>query len=94
MLDPELASAMPVPKQSNEKPAAVAHRARHHRTLHVRVACDDALVALIFFPRDIAVMVGADEHLPLIALPHHAAGDHVAPALEPYSGTGAAEDIT
>jgi hypothetical protein len=39
-------------------------------------------------------MMVADKDLPLIPPPHHAAGDHLAPALEPYSGTGAAEDIS
>jgi hypothetical protein len=38
MLDLELASAVPTPKQLDEKPAAVAHRARHQRALHVRIA--------------------------------------------------------
>ncbi len=46
----ELASAVPATEQSNEKPSALAHRARHHRPLHVGVACDNLLVAIILFP--------------------------------------------
>src|SRR6266567_8157202 len=62
----ELASAVPAAEQSNEKPSAIAYRACHHRPLHVRVACDNLLVAIILLPRDVAIMVIADQYLPLL----------------------------
>jgi hypothetical protein len=46
----ELASAVPATEQSHEKPSALAHRACHHRSLHVGVACDNLLVAIILLP--------------------------------------------
>jgi hypothetical protein len=83
VLDLELASAVPTPKQLDEKPAAVAHRARHQRAFHVRIARDDALVVLILFPRDLAVMVISNNHFPLVPPTRYAPGDHLAPTLEP-----------
>src|SRR5215831_1395438 len=43
----QIAPAMPAPKQSNEKPSALAYRACHHRPLHIGVAGDNLLVLII-----------------------------------------------
>src|SRR5439155_25716359 len=44
-------------------------------------------------PRDIAVMVVLNKHFPLVPPARHAAGDHLAPTLEPNPGAGAPENI-
>ena len=89
----ELASAVPATEQSNQKPSALAHRACHHRALHIGVAGDNLLVAIILLPRDVAIMVIADQHPPLLPWAHDTVRDDFASAVEPGARAGAAKNV-
>src|SRR5205807_4971877 len=89
----ELASAVPATEQSKQKPSALAHRACHHRALHIGVACDNLLVAIILLPRDVAIMAIADQHLPLLPSARDTVSDDFASAVEPSSRAGAPKNI-
>src|SRR5947209_16296494 len=93
VLNLQLSAAVPAPQQSDENSATVAHRTRHHGAFHVGVPRDGPLVALVLLPRDVAVMMIANQHLPLIAPAGHAAGDHLAPFLELDPRAAATEDV-
>src|SRR6266446_2126720 len=62
----ELASAMSTAQQSNQQSAAIPDRSRHHLTLHIGIPVDGPLVVLIVLPRDIALMVITNQHLPFL----------------------------
>jgi hypothetical protein len=80
VLNLKLSPTMSAAQQSSKNPTAIAHRARHHRALHIGVASNGLLVPLIFVPGDVALMVVAHQHLPIITAASHAAGDHLRPA--------------
>src|ERR1700740_1874468 len=89
----KLAAAVPATEQSNEKPSALAHRACHHRALHIGVAGDNFLVAIILLPRDVAIMAIADQHPPLLPWARATVSDVLAPAGERGGGAGAAKNV-
>ena len=65
----EPTSAVTASQQSNQQATTVTHRTWHHRPFHICVACDDGLVPIIRLPRDVAIMVVADHHLPFLPPP-------------------------
>src|ERR1700730_19421295 len=93
MLHLELASAMATAQQSGEQSTAVPHRAWHHVALHIGIAADNTLIALIFFPKDITLVVLTDQHLPRILRPANATRDHFTPGLEMNLRTGPAKRV-
>ncbi len=78
VMDLELASAVSAAQQADEKSTAIAHRTRHHRSLHVRIAGNHRPVAIIPFPGDIAIMVVVDQNRPLLAPARDAVRDDFA----------------
>jgi hypothetical protein len=82
MLHLELASAMTTAQQSNQQSAAIAHRSGHHLALHVGVPADDPPVALIVFPRDVALVVVTNQHLPCLLAAVNTARDDLTASFE------------
>src|SRR5260370_38833142 len=72
----ELASAMSTAQQSNQQSAAIPDRSRHHLTLHVGIPVDGPLGVLIVLPRNIALVVITNQHLPILAREAYAVRDH------------------
>ena len=78
----ELAPAVTAPQEPDQQSATVAHRSLDHLTLHVGVAADGLLIALIVLPGDVTFVVVTNQHLPRLLRPAHAALDHFAACLD------------
>ena len=80
--DVEPPSAMPAPQQTGEQPLPAANRAARQQTIPSRVVGDHTLVPLVLRPRNIALVVIHDQHVPLLAFPGEPTADALAPVLD------------
>ena len=87
----ELPPAMPAPQQACEQGGSHPDGAPGHGALHVGIVGNDPLVGLELFPADVALMVLAQQHGPVLPGDPYALQDALAPVLQPHARRGAPE---
>lgn len=89
----KLSSAPSAAQESREQTAAFVRRAPHHHTLHLRVVRDQPPIAFVSVPVDITLVMLAQQHDPVFALPPMAARLMRAAINHARTSPGAAEGI-
>src|SRR5215469_4269102 len=89
----QLAPAMAASEQTGQEPIAPIHRASDHQSLIAGIVGDQALVPLVFSPRDVSVMMIDDQDLPLGPSSPVTLENALASVLESHAAGGLAERV-
>ena len=90
----EAAAAVTTPQEARQQAWAAPDGASHHEPLHLRVVSDELLIALVDVPRNIGLMMVAEQRDPVLTrLPMAArlvgtAVDHRRAGIGPSEGVG------
>ena len=86
-------SAMPAAQQTREQPLSAANRATRQQTIPSSVVRDHTLVPLVLCPRNIALVVIHDQHIPLLAFPGEPPTDALASVLDRDTASRSTERV-